>query len=227
LLDRHDKPQVIRAVPDKNKVPAAAGKNGFQAPLAHGTPAATNGVQKPNAVKEQSAAYQVTSAKAASRPAAVDAQLPGTNSQQSHGGAASDSTGTLRNQRPANGKQFTTHAALDDHVEIPEAVLFDDDPFAGEIFIPDADDPAPARRRWRTGSNHDNRSRNPPPLRGASHGRIDCRCREAGIAASVPPRPAVNLSIAQPVQPESRPKNGTAMPRLCRDRPPREGREIG
>jgi hypothetical protein len=215
LLDSAtDKPQVIRAVPDKNKVPAAAGKNGFQAPLAHGTPAATNGVQKPNAVKEQGAAYQVTSAKAASRPAAVDAQLPGTNSQQSHGGAASDSTGTLRNQRPANGKQFTTHAALDDHVEIPEAVLFDDDPFAGEVFIPDSDDPAASTAPVEDFGvpNHDNplaESTADYAERGRTAGSIADVVKQA-FTASVPPRPAVEpVATAQPVQPEPAPrKNG-------------------
>jgi DNA polymerase-3 subunit alpha len=149
LLDSAtDKPQVTNAVPDKKGVgigPTGAlrkdqgsairdqksGGNG-QPPVANGKPIAINGVQKPNVVKEQGVSYQAASPKPMNQSAA-NAHAPKTNNP----------TGAPRSQQPTGGaSQPTTRAALDNYFEIRDEVFFDEDPFAGDVFIPDMDDPA-------------------------------------------------------------------------------------
>jgi DNA polymerase III subunit alpha len=136
LLDSAtDKPQVTSAVPEKkgsgisnqgsaNKAQATGNngngqRNGTQSTAANGQPPATNGQQQPKVVKEQSATYQV----------AKPVSQPGMNSQRP---AASRQPPTPNRQSPK--------LKIIDEIEVAE-IFFDDDPFAGEIFIPDADDP--------------------------------------------------------------------------------------
>jgi len=203
LLDSAtDKPQVTSAVPDKNKVPAPLGKNGFQTLPANGRPAVTNGGQKPNAVKEQGASYQAAPAKPVSQPAAAHAQPLKANSQQPHRGASQPA---VNNQQPANGEQPATRAAIEDHFEIPDEAFFDEDPFAGEVFILDMDDPAASVAPVEDFGvpKHDNPlAESTADYRGRTAGPIaDVVKRE--FTASVPSGQAAGPPAAyQPAQPE-------------------------
>ncbi len=136
LLDSAtDKPQVTSAVPDKKGSgirEQGAGnngqRNGVQPQPANGQRSVTNGQPQSKAVKENSAAYQAA-AKPVTQPAKVNGQPPVTTSP----------TGALRSQPPKSKIQNLKPEIVEDF-EVNE-VLFDEDPFAGEIFIPDADDP--------------------------------------------------------------------------------------
>ncbi len=136
LLDSAtDKPQVTSAVPDRRGSgirDQGSGnngqRNGAQPQPANGQRSATNGQPPPKAVKENSATYQAA-AKPVTQPAKVNGQPPVTTNP----------TGALRSQPPKSKIQNLKPEIVDD-VRVEE-YLFDDDPFAGEIFIPDADDP--------------------------------------------------------------------------------------
>ncbi|NTU65000.1 MAG: hypothetical protein HGB05_16775, partial [Chloroflexi bacterium] len=139
LLDSAtDKPQVTSAIPDKKGSGISdqiSGNNG-QPPI--NKLASANGAQKPNIIKEQGASFQVAPARPVNGPAAAGDQSPKINGQQPHRGASQPAA---TNQRPANSKQSTTRPAVEDHFEVRDEVFFGDDPFAGEVFIPDVDDP--------------------------------------------------------------------------------------
>ena len=132
LLDSAtDKPQVMSAIPDKKGSgirDQSSGNNG-QPPI--NKLASANGAQKPHVGKEQGAPFQVAPARPVKGPAAAGNQSPKINGQSP----------AATNQRPANSKQSTTRPAVEDHFEVRDEVFFGDDPFAGEVFIPDVDDP--------------------------------------------------------------------------------------
>ena len=216
LLDSAtDKPQVTSAVPDKrgsgirdwglgNRDQKTNG-NG-RPPVANSKPVATNGVQKPAVVKEQSVAYQTAAPKPVSQPVTANAQAPKANGQSP---VANHQPPTVNNQRPTNGKQSAPRAEVDDHFEIRDNLFLDEDPFAGEAFIPDMDDPAaslapiedfgvPQHDNPLAESTADYRGRTAEPI-------ADVVKRE--FTASVPPRQTVENEVTpQPIQTEPVPK---------------------
>jgi DNA polymerase-3 subunit alpha len=205
LLDSAtDKPQVTSAIPDKkgsvisptralSRDQRSAG-NG-QPPVANGKPIATNGVSRLNVVKEQGAAYNAAPAKPANQPVVTNAQPPKTNGQP----------------LATSNKQLVARAALEDYFEIRDEVFFDEDPFAGDVFIPDVDDPTASVAPVEDFGvpQHDNplaestadyaeRSRTVEPM-------AEVVKRE--FSASVPSSPTAELSSAHPpVQSEPAPK---------------------
>jgi hypothetical protein len=86
-------------------------------------------VQKPNAVKEPSAAYQTAPARRVNQPVAKNLQSskPGGQPPVTH--------------RPlTGGKQPATHDVIEDHFEWAEDRFYEEDPFAGEIFPMDEEE---------------------------------------------------------------------------------------
>jgi hypothetical protein len=148
LLDSAtDNPQITSAMPDKrgagsgnqgsgirdqgagNKAQANGNngqRNGMQSVPANGQSPIAKGQPQPQAVKEPSAPYQAV--KPASQPIAPN-QRPATSNQQPATNSQPPQS-KIKNQKSEIADEFT-----------PEEYFFDDDPFAGEIFIPDADDP--------------------------------------------------------------------------------------
>ena len=211
LLDSAtDKPQVTSAVPDKKGSGFGERGSGIRdqktngngrPPVANGKPLAANGLQKPAVVKEQGVAYQTVAPKpVASQPITANVQAPKTNGQPP----------AINNQRPTTNHQ----QPVNDHFAVPAEVFFDEDPFAGEAFIPDADDPAASVTLVEDFGvpQHDN------PLAEstadyAERGRAAEPMAEVvkrEFTASVPPSQAAgSLAASQPAQPEPAPrKNG-------------------
>jgi DNA polymerase-3 subunit alpha len=183
LLDSAtDKPQVASAVSDKkgSGIRDQRSSSNGQPTAANGKPIATNGASKPNFVKEQSAVYKTAPAKPANRPAATNAQSP----------------------KPDRN-------ALDDHFEVRDEFLFDEDPFAGEAFIPDVEDPTASVAPVEDFGipKHDNPlAESTADYQGRTAGPIaDVVQRE--FTASVPPGQTVENEVSpQTVQTEPAPK---------------------
>jgi DNA polymerase-3 subunit alpha len=134
LLDSAtDRPQVTSAVPHQRgsgisptkalRGDQKANGNG-RPPASNGEPVAVNGVQKPAVVKEHSVTYQATSTQPANAPAVTAA--PKTNGQP----AAPHQR--LRAASPI------VEGPLDD---VREFLREEEDPFAGEVFALDDEDP--------------------------------------------------------------------------------------
>ena len=139
LLDSAtDKPQVTSAVPDKKGSGISKQGSGIGNQKANGNgngkPVAANGRQQPNVVKEQLTSYQAEPAKPVNQQTVSHAATTKVNGQPPHGGAS---------QPAANDQRPTTPRPLpvNDHFEIRDDLFLDEDPFAGEAFIPDMDDP--------------------------------------------------------------------------------------
>ncbi len=216
LLDSAtDKPQVTSAVPDKNKVRATGNQNGFQAPPAAGKPLAANGAPQPNVVKEQRSPYQAAPSRPVTQPAVKNAQTPKPNGPQPVKGVAQPAV--TNNQqliahnpgRPLRSQQAATRVAGDDHFDTPAEEFLDEDPFAGEVFILDVDDPGasaaliedfgvPQHNNSLAESTADYQGRAPEPS-----GDVV----EQEFTASMPAKQVSEPTAApQPVQPEPAPK---------------------
>ncbi len=141
LLDSAtDKPQVTSAVPDKRGSASRdqrSGSNG-QPPLVNGKPAPTNGSPQSPAVKEQRASFAAAPAKPANHSAVNGTPLVKPNGQPS---ASMNQPAQISQQPRRSAVLSTARAAVADQFEAHEELSFDEDPFAGEVFIPDVDDP--------------------------------------------------------------------------------------
>jgi hypothetical protein len=181
LLDSAtDKPQVTSVAPDKK----GAGIRDQGSGNGNGKAAAVNGAPKPNVVKEQDAPYQAVPVKPASAPALKMNGQP-----------------TVTSQRPRL-ERLIPEEQLD---EVRAVLREEDDPFAGEAFIPDADDPAasvvpvedfgvPKHDNPLAESTADYRGRTAEPI-------VEVVQRE--FTASTPLKPAVE---PEPIQAEPAPK---------------------
>jgi DNA polymerase-3 subunit alpha len=181
LLDSAtDKPQVTSVAPDKK----GAGIRDQGSGNGNGKAAAVNGAPKPNVVKEQGATYQAVPVKPASAPALKVNGQPAVTSQRP------------RVERSIPEEQLD---------EVRAVLREEDDPFAGEAFIPDADDPAasvapvedfgvPKHDNPLAESTADYRGRTAEPI-------VEVVQRE--FTASTPLKPAVE---PEPIQAEPAPK---------------------
>jgi DNA polymerase-3 subunit alpha len=207
LLDSAtDKPQVTSAVPDKkgSGISPRGSGNRDQKPNGNGQPPAANGkptiapiniAPKPTVVKEQNATYQAAPAKPAAAP------VPKTNGQP-----------VAAKQHPRAARPIAAEP-LDN---VREFLREEEDPFAGEIFAYDDEDPigslppiedfgTPQHDNPLMESTADYRGRGAVPIATAEP-IVDVVKRE--FTASVPPASSLPKPVIepQPVQVEPAPK---------------------
>jgi DNA polymerase-3 subunit alpha len=200
-LWQKDKIVLIRGVIDgKGKVPKIL------------LDSATDKPQVTSAVPEQKGAVT------GNRRSVIGDQGSGIRNQRAEGNGqapvANGSTSSPRSQ-PAHGvaaqpvvnhRQPAARTASEDDFELGGDITFDEDPFAGEIFIPDADDD------WAAGAapiegfgvpQHDN----PPAESTADYhdrtGELTANVVKQEFTASMPPEQAAEPAVpSQPVQPD-------------------------
>jgi hypothetical protein len=207
LLDSAtDKPQVTSAVPDKkgSGISPRGSGNRDQKPNGNGQPPAANGkptiapiniAPQPTVVKEQNATYQAAPAKPAAAP------VPKTNGQP-----------VAAKQHPRAARPIAAEP-LDN---VREFLREEEDPFAGEIFAYDDEDPigslppiedfgTPQHDNPLMESTADYRGRGAVPIATAEP-IVDVVKRE--FTASVPPASSLPKPVIepQPVQVEPAPK---------------------